>query len=197
MYNPRHSCGQRPGHECKETIVPFDFQQLSGVLLAGVALLSAVYTALWLSLIIWTYRDMRSRSPDMFAQVLAALVVAVLSIPGLLVYLILRPQETLAEQYQRSLEEEALLREIETTNLCPGCGHHVKDDWRVCPHCHTKLKKACQHCGELLELPWNLCPYCGESQIGEAAHSHRPTTQSPSFSASDADFGLTYEADDS
>ena len=170
--------------------MPFDFQQISGILLAGAALLSAVLTALWLAMIIWTFRDMRTRSRDVFAQILAALVVTVLTVPGLLVYLILRPPETLAEQYERSLEEEALLREIEDRKVCPGCGHHVKDDWRVCPYCHTKLKKICQTCGQLLDLPWALCPYCGESQVGETPRAQRPA------SVTDTDYGITYEADD-
>jgi RNA polymerase subunit RPABC4/transcription elongation factor Spt4 len=138
---------------------------------------------------------MRARSRDVFTQILAALVVAVLNVPGLLVYLILRPQETLSEQYQRSLEEEALLREIEDTAVCPGCGHHVKDEWRVCPFCHTKLKKPCQSCDELLDLPWSLCPYCGESQVGEVP-LQRPAPRPTTPSVTDTDFGITYEVDD-
>jgi RNA polymerase subunit RPABC4/transcription elongation factor Spt4 len=157
--------------------VPFDFtldfQRLQGVFVAVVAVLSAVSTALWLAMIIWTFRDMRARSRDVFAQALAALVVAVLNVPGLLVYLILRPPETLAEQYERSLEEEALLQEIEGKPLCPGCGHTTKEAWRVCPYCHTKLRKECQHCGELLDLSWTLCPYCGKAQQ-ETAQARRP-----------------------
>lgn len=157
--------------------MPFNFildlQQLSGTLLAVVAILSAVATALWLSMIIWSFRDMRARSRDTFAQVLAALVVAVLSVPGLLVYLILRPRETLAEQYERSLEEEALLQEIERRQVCPGCGHAIKENWRVCPHCHTRLRKECQFCGELLDLPWTICPYCAQSQLEESAQPRR------------------------
>ncbi|HEC23576.1 MAG TPA: zinc ribbon domain-containing protein [Chloroflexi bacterium] len=153
----------------------FDLERLSGLLLAVVAILAATGTALWIALIIWTFRDMRSRSRDVFAQVLAALVVAVLNIPGLLVYLILRPPETLAEQYERALEEEALLQEIEGRQVCPGCGHAIKESWRLCPYCHTKLKKPCQHCGELLELPWTICPYCEQPQIDEALRARRST----------------------
>lgn len=175
--------------------MPFDFQQISGVLLAGLALFSAVFTALWLAMIIWTFRDMRSRSTDIFAQVLAAMVVAVLNIPGLLVYLILRPQETLSEQYQRSLEEEALLREIEDKPVCPGCGHHVKEAWRVCPFCHTKLKKTCQNCSQLLDLPWTLCPYCGESQRGEVPQIHRDSGRTSAPSTAESGTGLSYEDD--
>jgi hypothetical protein len=90
-----------------------DFQQLSGTLIAIISILSAIGIAVWIALTIWTFRDMKARSRDTFGQILAALVVAVLSIPGFLVYLILRPRETLAEQYERALEEEALLQEIE------------------------------------------------------------------------------------
>jgi RNA polymerase subunit RPABC4/transcription elongation factor Spt4 len=137
-----------------------NLDSLSDYLLIIVAFFGAFLSALWLSLILWTFRDMRARSRDLFAQILAALVVAVLTIPGLVVYLILRPPRTLAEAYEQSLEEEALLQEIEDKRVCPGCGRHAREDWVVCPNCHTKLKKPCTHCGQLMDLPWNLCPYC-------------------------------------
>jgi Double zinc ribbon len=163
----------------QEALVPFnlfvDFQRLSGVLLAVVAVVAAAGTAIWISLIIWTYRDMRARSRDVFAQVLAALVVGFLSIPGFLVYLILRPNETLAEQYERALEEEALLQEIEEKKVCPGCGHPTKETWRLCPHCHTKLKKPCENCMELLDLPWSICPYCEHLQSERPSSTRRAT----------------------
>lgn len=133
----------------------------------GVALLGAFTAALWLALIIWTFRDMRSRSRDIFAQVLAALVVAVLNIPGFIVYLILRPPETLAQAYERSLEEEALLQEIEERAVCPGCTRATRPEWKICPHCQTKLKKVCTRCGELLELNWNVCANCGAPAPGK------------------------------
>jgi RNA polymerase subunit RPABC4/transcription elongation factor Spt4 len=130
-----------------------------------VAVFSALLAALWLSLVIWTFRDMRSRSRDPFAQLLAALVVAALPIIGLIVYLILRPPETLADSYERALEEEALLQEIEDRPACPGCSRTVDRHWLLCPHCHTRLRKACPDCQALMELRWTLCPYCGNRQI--------------------------------
>jgi RNA polymerase subunit RPABC4/transcription elongation factor Spt4 len=42
----------------------------------------------------------------------------------------------------------------------------VRDDWQVCPNCHTKLKKTCESCGRLMELPWNICPYCATPAAG-------------------------------
>ncbi|MBV6435554.1 MAG: zinc ribbon domain-containing protein [Anaerolineae bacterium] len=124
----------------------------------------AAVAALWLAMIVWTNRDMRARSRDPLAQVFVTAIVALLNVPGLLIYFLLRPRETLAEAYERSLEEEALLQEIEEKPTCPGCSQRVQADWQVCPHCHTKLKKACHKCGNALELPWTICPYCAAPQ---------------------------------
>ena len=48
---------------------------------------------------------------------MAFLLVLVFSVLGLIIYLILRPRETLAEAYARSLEEEALLQELEEQGI--------------------------------------------------------------------------------
>jgi len=139
---------------------------LSNILLIFAAWGAAFLTTLWLSLIVWTYRDVRRRARDPLSRLLAILVVAVLYLPGIIIYLILRPSQTLEDEYQHSLEEEALLQSIEESSLCPGCGRRIKDNWIVCPNCHTKLKKSCHQCGKLMELPWNLCPYCGAPEPG-------------------------------
>ncbi|MBZ0291852.1 MAG: zinc ribbon domain-containing protein [Anaerolineae bacterium] len=137
------------------------------LLLFAAVYLGVVAAVFWLAMIIWAYRDMRSRSRDSVAQILVAVVVAFLFVPGLLIYIFLRPRETLAEAYERSLEEEALLQEIEDKTSCPACGQHVHDNWLACPYCHTRLKKSCINCGQSLELSWNLCPYCTASQISQ------------------------------
>jgi len=125
------------------------------------AAFGAFVVALWLSLVFWTWRDIRARTNDRFLRVLAPLLVLLLSLPGVLVYRILRPRQTLEEEYERALEEEALLSGIEDHAACPGCSRQTRQDWMVCPHCHTRLRKSCVRCGRLLDLPWNLCPYCG------------------------------------
>ncbi len=139
---------------------------LSNVFLGCLAGLGAMTAAFWLALIIWTFRDMRARSRDIFAQILAALLVAVLFLPGWVIYWMLRPKETLAEAYERSLEEEALLQGIEEALVCPGCGTRVNGEFVVCPNCHTKLKKSCQNCGRALNLRWGVCPYCSTPALG-------------------------------
>ena len=148
------------------TAPTMDPATLSNILLILTAWGAAFLAALWLSLVNWTYRDIRARTRDSFLRVLAVLTVLLLFLPGIVVYLILRPPRTLEDDYQQTLEEEALLQAVEDSPLCPGCGRRVKDVWIVCPGCHTKLKKHCHQCGKLMELAWNLCPHCGTPAPG-------------------------------
>lgn len=140
-------------------------QTILSYLVVVVAVLAALLVALWLSLVIWAYRDMRSRSRDPFAYLLAALVVAALPFVGIIIYLILRPPQTLAAAYQQMLEEEALLQEIENRPSCPGCSRTVDNKWILCAYCHTRLKKACPDCNSLMETHWTLCPFCGNQHV--------------------------------
>jgi hypothetical protein len=130
-----------------------------GGLIAGTWLL-----LLWLSIIVWVYRDIRDRTRDLGLQVLAVFVVMMFfpgfNIPGLALYLMMRPRESLEEAYSRSLEEEALLREIGDEGLCPSCRRFVERTWRVCPFCQTQLKDICGDCEQLLSFNWVACPYC-------------------------------------
>ena len=125
------------------------------------AFVGAFSLALWISLIIWTWRDVRQRSRDIFAIMLATLMVVIFGPLGLILYFLLRPPVTLAELYERSLEEEALLQDLEERPRCSGCSRQVKDEWLICPDCHTTLKKVCPSCRQGLNLNWNVCPFCG------------------------------------
>jgi predicted amidophosphoribosyltransferase/uncharacterized membrane protein len=126
------------------------------ILIAG-----AVFTALHGGAIVWTFRDMRARSRDVLAQIVATLLVALIPLFGLIVYVMLRPRETLAEAYERSLEQEALLQAIEEPEVCPGCGQRTRSAYLLCPTCHTTLKQPCPSCKQPLHLHWAVCPYCG------------------------------------
>jgi hypothetical protein len=148
-------------------------QTISQFLLYIAMATGAVVASVWLGIVLWTWRDMRARSRDMLAQGAATLMVAVLNVFGLVIYIMLRPRETLAEAYERSLEEEALLQGIEEKPVCPGCGRPSNELWQVCPRCYTRLKKPCVNCGKLLDLPWVVCPYCATQQAAEEARPQR------------------------
>ncbi len=141
------------------------------------AILIAYAVVLSIGAIYWTYRDVRSRTRDGGVQAVSVLLVALFNMPGLLLYLILRPNETLNEAYERRVEAEALMREMpEERRVCPGCQRSVSDEFIVCPQCRTKLRQPCANCDRPLDLNWTACPYC-------ATPSARAQTSPPTSSA--------------
>jgi RNA polymerase subunit RPABC4/transcription elongation factor Spt4 len=137
-----------------------DQSSLASLILIISSISAGFVSAFWIALIIWTYRDIRDRTRDRFAQILAAVLVFLLFLPGWIVYLILRPQKTLDEEYRQLLEEESLLQNIEEQRICPGCERQIETEWIICPTCQTRLRKVCLQCGKVLDLGWNICPYC-------------------------------------
>lgn len=136
--------------------------QLSRALEIAALCFGAFLAAFWISLVVWTFRDIRSRTHDVLFQLLSVLLVLVFNVVGLFLYLILRPKELLAEQYERALAEEMLLQDIEERLVCPSCGVRVESDFLLCPACHIQLKRHCETCDRLNELTWDICPYCGQ-----------------------------------
>lgn len=129
-----------------------------------VAIFGAFLFAFWVSMGIWTFNDIRSRSRDWLAILLACLLVLIFPIVGLVLYMMIRPKETLAEIYDRALEEEALLRELESTKACHQCGSPTNDAWVFCPACHAQLQYSCANCGNLVRTEWDICVMCGAAQ---------------------------------
>jgi RNA polymerase subunit RPABC4/transcription elongation factor Spt4 len=141
--------------------LPANIQTIIGSILA----LLGAYAALFLiALVIWTFRDIRSRTRDILLQILATLLVLVFNVPGLVLYFILRPQYTLDEAYEHALGQEALLQDIEERYICPSCKRKAQADFLICPYCHAELRKRCPNCERLINLNWEVCPYCGQEQ---------------------------------
>jgi hypothetical protein len=127
----------------------------------SIAIIGAFTVALWFALVIWTYRDVVSRSRSSLMQVFSTLIVVLFFIPGIVIYLLLRPRETLDEKQQRWIEEEYLAQELEDVAICPSCSHAVRDEWIYCPSCRYQLRRPCLSCGRLVESGWEVCAFCG------------------------------------
>ena len=137
---------------------------------------------LWLGTAYWAFRDMQARTENpilpYFAAALIIFFTPLLFIFAVVLYMIVRPRETLAEVYERSLAEESLLAEVEKNELCPVCRDRVDADWLVCPNCRTRLHRVCPSCNRLAEPTWPLCAFCGrefERNARTAARSRRST----------------------
>lgn len=124
--------------------------------------------ALWFAMAVWTYRDISTRSENPMVQIFSTLVVVLGFLPGLVIYLLLRPRETLEASYQRAIEEDYLAQELNSTPMCPTCGRIIRDEFIFCPSCGTEMRQACHSCGRLVDADWIVCAYCGAEQL----HTH-------------------------
>lgn len=139
-----------------------------------IALSGALIAMFWLALVMWTYRDAQNRSSNFLVTVLAVVLVASTFIAGWLVYLLLRPERTLADAYKDRLEIRDLFVRSRESDVCPGCGERIQPDYRLCPNCGLEIRRPCVSCKRSIRLAWNLCPYCGSSQ-----HQRRDEHQAP------------------
>lgn len=130
----------------------------------AVTVLGAMLFALWAGTIVWTINDMRARSFDLGAMLLAAFLVALVPFVGPVVYLLVRPKETLADIYDRALEEDALLNERQGRCICPQCDAPVREEWIFCPACRHQLLLRCRHCGRSRRADWQYCAFCRAPQ---------------------------------
>lgn len=137
-----------PGGDWQATV------RLAGALIGGYLLV------LWFASILWVYRDIQSRSQDPITQGIGVGISVVFPLVGLPVYMVVRPQETLQDAYDRQLEQEAILSELHAVSGCPNCRRPVQDDFQFCASCGTSLKSACTSCGRLLQFSWRVCPTC-------------------------------------
>lgn len=69
------------------------------------------------SVAFWTARDAAARTRDRALRTAAVALVLVLPVVGSVIYLLLRPRETLADRYERELVEEILAREVSLAEL--------------------------------------------------------------------------------
>ena len=130
---------------------------------------------LWVALVAWAYRDIRQRTRDPILQFASVLVVLLFFLLGHWVYLILRPRQTLKEGYDRALEEETLLQELEDQKACASCRRRVQDDWVLCPSCGLQLKEPCATCEKPLSYSWVVCPHCGTEKAPRPGIGVQPT----------------------
>lgn len=138
-----------------------DALRVSAIVVVGYFLL------MWAAAVGWTLQDIKHRTRRTAVRAAAVATVTVFSLPGLVLYLILRPRDTLEEAYSRQLETSAMLTEIQMAT-CPVCRRSIRDEFVACPYCRTDLKTPCQSCQRPLAFKWTICPYCGDGRAATA-----------------------------
>ena len=102
--------------------------------------------ALYGATVFWTWKDARRRIEDPVIVGVCVATAVCFPFVGVLIYLILRPPEYIADVHERELEIRAMERRLGADSVCPYCRNPSEASFLSCPHCGTKLKQACRRC---------------------------------------------------
>ena len=149
----------------------------ASLIFLGVLLLILYVALLLVALAYNVVRDARRRSTSIPFAIFAFLLAFVPPFLGALIYLVIRPPRTLAEERSLALEQR-ILEEPATgtpeTRPCPTCGRDIEEDFVICPYCRTQFARRCTVCERRLRLGWPVCPFCA-TEVG----AHTVTTATP------------------
>ena len=139
------------------------------------------FFVLWIAIIIWVTKDIINRTNNVFFQLISILIVLFWTPLWVIVYLLIRPSQTLFEKlYEEDLiEDDNQPKEEQIIKIsCPSCSYIINSEYKFCPNCRTKLKNECISCHKELKPEWTLCPYCGVDQNQKVETILKPETQS-------------------
>lgn len=138
-----------------DSIGKFDFTILIRFLLLSLLLI-------WVFVTVWVWNDAKLRSESRLFRIISFILVLPLNLPGLIIYFIIRPQETLEQSYWADLEKRYLLYETADLTSCERCGFNLGPGFNLCPNCKLELKIKCSGCEVMIDKGWQFCPFCGE-----------------------------------
>jgi len=132
----------------------------------------------WLVLIGWVWIDSGERTSNIKVRIMFLCLVLFLNIPGLIIYLIIRPSETIEQIYWADLERRYLKYETSELGDCSKCGNQLLPGYVFCANCGNEIKRECPNCGVLVSKGSKYCAYCG-IQIGsrEVKEEEYPTVE--------------------
>ncbi len=129
----------------------------------------------WFVVLYWVWLDSGERTSNRTVRISYVILVAVLNVVGLLIYLIIRPSQTIEEIYWADLERRYLKYETAELGDCPRCGSQLFPGYTYCPNCRYKLKTKCPRCKVYVDKKNKFCPQCGE----ELRKRRSPEQESP------------------
>lgn len=118
---------------------------------------------LWILFCLWVLKDINSRTKNIFVITLVVLFVFFFNIPGLILYLLLRPEKTLEEARALDLYQISQLEENLIT--CSTCRSIVRKNYGFCTVCGDSLFATCDYCGKQINPIWENCGYCGHTIV--------------------------------
>ena len=142
--------------------------------LFGVAL-----AAFWIVVLYWVWLDSGDRTTNKSTRVAYVLLVTLLFVVGLIIYLLIRPSQTIEEIYWADLERRYLKYETAELGDCPKCGTQLYPGFTFCPNCRYVLKMKCSNCELEMDKQYKYCPSCGNQMLGRttSVEDEHPTKE--------------------
>jgi hypothetical protein len=123
--------------------------------------LGFVLVVFWLFIIGWVWIDSGERTSKKDSRIGYVLLAVFLNIPGLIIYLIIRPGDTIEEIYWADLERRYLKYETADLGDCPKCGSQLFPGYVHCANCGYEIKTRCPQCSVLVNKDHKYCEFCG------------------------------------
>ena len=137
-----------------------------------------LFVIFWLVIVGWVWIDSSERTSRKELKVLYMFLAIVLNIPGLIIYLIIRPSETIEEIYWADLERRYLKYETSELGDCSKCGHQLYPGYVFCTNCGYEIKIRCPKCNILVNKEHKFCEFCGFQLRDRAVEQEKyPDTQ--------------------
>jgi len=96
----------------------------------------------WIVVLYWIWLDSGDRTSSKFARAGYVLLGLIFNVVGLIIYLIVRPTQTIEEIYWSDLERRYLKFETSELGDCPKCGAQLYPGFKFCPHCGEEAHKS-------------------------------------------------------
>ncbi len=146
-----------------------DFEQLvlnvvNGIAEANYSMLGTVVAVVsivfWLVVTSWIWVDSDERTTSKWMR-LFYVIIGIIPVIGWIIYLIVRPTETIDEIYWGDLERRYLKYEAKDLGDCERCGTQLYPGFVFCPNCGKRIKRKCSNCEVYVDLEYKYCPNCG------------------------------------
>ncbi|MCK9369011.1 zinc ribbon domain-containing protein [Candidatus Dojkabacteria bacterium] len=124
---------------------------------------SALFIVFWIFVLGWVWIDSGERTTNKMTRLVGVILVAVLNIIGLIIYLIVRPKQTIQELYWADLERRYLKYETAELGDCPNCGFSLQPGFNICPKCKYEIKINCKGCQMWIDKTYTYCPFCAKA----------------------------------
>ncbi len=124
-------------------------------------LVALVFVAFWVVVLDWVWTDSGERTTNRRTRVIYVLLVLFLNVFGWIIYLIIRPSQTIEQIYWADLERRYLKYETAELGDCVKCGAQLYPGYTFCPKCGLEIKMKCQACDMYIEKDSEYCPFCG------------------------------------